>query len=72
MALLAMGCGKEQVTEVPDGQMVDVTFTAALPGEMATKAIGDGQTAKKLYVSFMRTTMRKQSSTSTRLPHSLT
>lgn len=51
MALLAMGCGKEQVTEVPDGQMVDVTFTAALPGEMATKAIGDGQTAKTLYVS---------------------
>lgn len=51
MALLAMGCGKEQVTEVPDGQMVDVTFTAALPGEMATKALGDGQTAKTLYVS---------------------
>lgn len=51
MALLAMGCGKEQVTEVPDGQTVDVTFTAALPGEIATKAIGDGQTAKKLYVS---------------------
>lgn len=51
MALLAMGCGKEQVAEVPDGQMVDVTFTAALPGEMATKAIGDGQTAKTLYVS---------------------
>lgn len=51
MALLAMGCGKEQVAEVPDGQMVDVTFTAALPGEMATKAIGDGQTAKTLYVA---------------------
>lgn len=51
MALLAMGCGKEQVTEVPDGQVVDVTFTAALPGEMATKAIGDGKTAKTLYVS---------------------
>ena len=31
--------------------MVDVTFTAALPGEMATKALGDGQTAKTLYVS---------------------
>lgn len=31
--------------------MVDVTFTAALLGEMATKTIGDGQTAKKLYVS---------------------
>lgn len=51
LTLLAVGCNKEQVTEVPDGQMVDVTFTAALPGEMATKAIGDGQTAKNLYVS---------------------
>ena len=51
LTLLAVGCNKEQVTEVPDGQVVDVTFTAALPGEMATKAIGDGQTAKKLYVS---------------------
>ena len=51
LTLLAVGCNKEQVAEVPDRQMVDVTFTAALPGEMATKTIGDGQTAKKLYVS---------------------
>lgn len=51
LTMFAVSCNKEQVTEVPDGQMVDVTFTAALPGEMATKAIGDGQTAKKLYVS---------------------
>ena len=51
LTLLAVSCNKEQVTEVTDGQMVDVTFTAALPGEMATKAIGDGQTAKTLYVS---------------------
>lgn len=51
LALLAVSCNKEQVAEVPDGQTVDVTFTAALPSEMATKAIGDGQTAKKLYVS---------------------
>lgn len=51
LTLLAVSCNKEQVTEVPDGQLVDVTFTAALPGEMATKAIGDGQTAKALYVS---------------------
>ena len=51
LTLLAVSCNKEQVTEVPDGQMVDVTFMAALPGEMATKAIGDGQTAKTLYVS---------------------
>ena len=51
LTFLAVGCNKEQVAEVPDGQMVDVTFTAALPGEMATKALGDGQTAKNLYVS---------------------
>ena len=51
LTLLAVSCNKEQVTEVPDGQLVDVTFTTALPGEMATKAIGDGQTAKTLYVS---------------------
>lgn len=51
LTLLAVGCNKEQVAEVPDGQTVDVTFTAALPGEMATKAIGDGQTAKTLHVS---------------------
>ena len=50
LTLLAVGCNKEQVTEVPDGQMVDVTFTAALPGEMATKVLGDGQTAKNLIV----------------------
>ena len=49
LTLLAVGCNKEQLTEVPDGQMVDVTFAAALPGEMATKAIGDGLTASKLY-----------------------
>lgn len=51
LTLLAVSCNKEQVAEVPDGQTVDVTFTAALPGEMATKAIGDGQTAKTLHVS---------------------
>lgn len=51
LTMLAVSCNKEQVTEIPDGQMVDVTFTAALPGEMATKALGDGQTAKTLYVS---------------------
>lgn len=51
LTLLAVSCNKEQVAEVPDGQTVDVTFTTALPGEMATKALGDGQTAKKLYVS---------------------
>lgn len=51
LTMLAVSCNKKQVAEVPDGQMVDVTFTAALPGEMATKAFGDGQTAKNLYVS---------------------
>ena len=51
LTLLAVSCNKEQVAEVPDGQLVDVTFTTALPGEMATKALGDGQTAKTLHVS---------------------
>lgn len=51
LTLLAVSCNKEQTAEVPDGQLVDVTFSTALPGEMATKAIGDGQTAKTLYVS---------------------
>lgn len=51
LTLFAVSCNKEQVTEDPDGQVVDVTITAALPGEMATKALGDGQTAKTLYVS---------------------
>ena len=51
LTLLAVSCNKEHTAEVPDGQLVDVTFTAALPGEMATKALGDGQTAKTLHVS---------------------
>ena len=50
LAVLALGCNKEQVTEaVPDGTEVSVTFTAELPG-MQTKAIGDGLTAKNLTV----------------------
>ena len=50
LAMLALGCNKEQVTEaVPDGAEVGVTFTAELPG-MQTKAIGDGLTAKNLTV----------------------
>ena len=48
LTLLAVGCNKEQVTEVPDGQVVDVTFTAALPGEMATKALGESSTSTRL------------------------
>lgn len=51
LAVLALGCNKEQVTEaVPDGTEVSVTFTAELPG-MQTKAIGDGLTAKNLSVA---------------------
>lgn len=59
LTMLSVSCNKEQVTEVPDGQMVDVTFTAALPGEMATKAFGDGQTAKTLYVSVYKNDTEK-------------
>ena len=51
LAVLALGCNKEQVAVdgTPDGAEVGVTFTAELPG-MQTKAIGDGLTAKNLIV----------------------
>lgn len=51
LAVLALGCNKEQVAVdgTPDGEEVGVTFTAELPG-MQTKAIGDGLTAKNLIV----------------------
>ncbi len=53
LAVLALGCNKEQVAVegTPDGQEVSVTFTAGLPGAPATKAIGDGTTAKNLVVA---------------------
>lgn len=52
LAVLALGCNKEQVAVdgTPDGEEVGVTFTAELPG-MQTKAIGDGLTAKNLSVA---------------------
>ena len=51
LAVLACGCSKEQAVEaVPDGAEVSVTFTAELPG-MQTKTIGDGLTAKNLFVA---------------------
>ena len=51
LAVLALGCNKEQVAVdgTPDGEEVSVTFRAELPG-MQTKAIGDGLTAKNLTV----------------------
>lgn len=52
LAVLALGCNKEQVAVdgTPDGEKVAVTFTAELPGTV-TKAIGDGLTAKNLSVA---------------------
>lgn len=52
LALLALGCNKEQVAVdgTPDGEEVAVTFAAELPGTI-TKAIGDGLTAKNLSVA---------------------
>lgn len=52
LAVLALGCSKEQVAVdgTPDGQEVAVTFTTELP-VVATKAIGDGLTAKNLMVA---------------------
>lgn len=53
LAMLALGCNKEQVVApgTPDGQEVTVTFAAELPGTPLTKAIGDGATAKNLTVA---------------------
>ena len=52
LAMLALGCNKEQVAVdgTPDGEEVAVTFAAELPGTI-TKAIGDGLTAKNLSVA---------------------
>lgn len=52
LAMLALGCNKEQVAVegTPDGEEVAVTFAAELPGTI-TKAIGDGLTAKHLSVA---------------------
>ena len=52
LAMLALGCNKEQVAVdgTPDGEEVAVTFAAELPGTI-TKTIGDGLTAKNLSVA---------------------
>ena len=52
LAVLALGCNREQVAVdgTPDGEEVAVTFAAELPGTI-TKAIGDGLTAKNLSVA---------------------
>ena len=52
LAVLALGCNKEQVAVdgTPNGEEVAVTFAAELPGTI-TKAIGDGLTAKNLSVA---------------------
>lgn len=52
MAMLAIGCAKEQVgSEKPDGQEINVTFKASLPDGIQTRAIGDGTTANTLIVA---------------------
>ena len=47
MTLVLASCNKEQITGPQGGEGL-VTFTAELPGAIATKAYSDGQTAKKL------------------------
>ena len=52
MAMLTIGCAKEQVgSETPDGQEINVTFKASLPDGIQTRAIGDGTTANTLIVA---------------------
>lgn len=49
--VLAVACSKDEgVGQIPqDGDLVDVTFTAQLPGGPATRAISDGAKAVDLY-----------------------
>lgn len=49
--VLAVACSKDEGTgQIPqDGDLVDVTFTAQLPGGPVTKAISDGTKAVDLY-----------------------
>lgn len=47
LSILAVGCAKEQVTG--EGGMVEASFSVDVPGNIATKATGDGMTATKLY-----------------------
>lgn len=46
MSVLALACAKEPVGE---GIEAGVSFSIEVPGSQATKAIGDGEKAKKLY-----------------------
>lgn len=46
MSVLALACAKEPVG---GGIEAGVSFSIEVPGAQATKAIGDGETAKKLY-----------------------
>ena len=47
LTILAASCAKEQLAE--NGGQAGVSFTVEVPGAPATKAIGDGTTAKTLY-----------------------
>ncbi len=47
-ALLAISCTKERIENPAAGQEVEVTFTAELPHNIATKAYADGTTATQL------------------------
>lgn len=48
VAVLIVGCAKEQVSPV-DGEICEATFNVAVPRGISTKAIADGTTAKELW-----------------------
>ncbi len=43
VAMIAVSCSKEEALVEPKGEMTTVTFSAAVPGSVATKAINDGK-----------------------------
>ena len=49
LALMATSCSDEQAQDLKAGAESTVTFTAQLPGEMATRAFADGTKATELH-----------------------
>ncbi len=64
-SLLSVSCTQEKIEQPANGAEATVTFTAALPEVIATKAYSDGTTAKKLeygvYVSGTNTPVFQKS-----------
>ena len=48
LTVFAASCAREAADVQQNGDLVEVSFNVAMPNAVATKAISDGETAKKL------------------------